>query len=179
MWTSGWITTTWITTTWITAQWIHTICVTCVISPLPDMTTSRDTWRASMDGIQSRDIHAVSVEKVSVQKTLWGDTSSLAKRSASSVPGVTVCWKTSLCWPDTWDYARYPPAAHVRSSLSTWISWESIRNLTGNEKPPATLSLTNSKSENATGGSIVVSVWTPLLAEKNCFITDSTIWMIP
>ena len=35
------------------------------------------------------------------------------------------------------------------------------------------------KSENAKGGSIVVSAWTHLPAEKNCFITDSTIWMIP
>ena len=161
------------------AQWIHTMCVPCVISPLPEMTTSRDTWRASMDRIRSRDIHAVSVEKVLVEKTLWGDTSSLAKQSASSVPGVTVWWKTLLRWSNTWDYARYPHVVCVRSSLSTWISWESIKNLTGNEKPLPTPSLINSKSKNLTGGSIVVSVWTPLLAEKNCFITDLTIWMIP
>ena len=161
------------------AQWIHNMCVTCVISASLGVVTSRDTWKASMDRIRSRDIHAVGLEKFTIARIVWGDTSSLAKRSASSVPGVIVCWKTSLRWPDTWDYARYPPAALVRNSLSTWISWESIKNLTRNEKPLPNPSLINSKSENTTDGSIVVSVWTPLLAEKNCFITDSTIWMNP
>ena len=132
-----------------------------------------------MDRIRSRDILAVSVLSLSIARTIWEDTSLLVKQSASSVPGVTASLKTSLRWPGTWGYAWYPPAVRVRRSLSTWISWESIKNLTGNEKPLLTPSLTNSKSENTKGGSIVVSVWTPLLAEKNCFITDSTIWMIP
>ena len=123
------------------------MCVTCVTSASAEMTLSRDTWRASMDGIQSRDILAVSVEKFAIARIIWGDTSSLAKRSALSAPGVTVSWRTLLRWPDTWDYARYPHVVCVRSSLLTWISWGSTKNPTGNEKPLPTPSLPNSKAK--------------------------------
>ena len=148
---------TWITAQWIRVRWITILntCVTCVISASAEMTTWRDTWRASMDWIRSRDILAVSVEKALVEKTFSKDTSSLVNPFASSVPGVIASLKTLFHWPNTWDYAPYPLVLRVRNNLWNWISWESTKNPTWKEKPLPTPSLPNSKSENAMDGSIV------------------------
>ena len=148
------------------------------------MTLSRDIWRASMNRIRSRDILAVIVEKFTIARIIWGDTSSLVKRSASSIPGVTVSWRILLRWPDTWNYVPYPPVLCVRNNLWNWISWGSTKNPTGNEKPLSTPSLPNSKSENAMDGSIIACVKPTKFPKPNLnFLTNGSIippnWIFP
>ena len=133
------------------------VCHLCDISFTRNSDLKRH-MKSKQDGIRSRDIDAVSVEKALVEKTFSKDTSSLVNPFASSVPGVIASLKTLFHWPNTWDYAPYPLVIRVRNNLWNWISWESTKNPTGNEKPLPIPSLPNSKSENAMDGSIVACV---------------------